>query len=206
MGIWLIGLSYLLGSISSAIVVCRLGAYPDPRAEGSGNPGATNVLRIAGKAAAAVTLAGDLLKGLLPLLLGRVLEVSEATLALMAIAAFLGHLYPVFFGFQGGKGVATFIGVLYGLAWPAGIAFMLTWLAVAGLFRYSSLAGLVATAASPAWVYWARGSWLTVAAVIGMGALVYWRHRSNIRNLLGGTEPKVKKPGAARSSANAAGR
>ena len=145
----LIGFSYLLGSLSSAIIVCRMGGYPDPRSLGSRNPGATNVLRIAGRASAALTLAGDLLKGLLPLAFGHWLDVADSTLAAMGVAAFLGHLYPVFFGFQGGKGVATFIGVLCGLAWQAGLAFMGLWLAVAGLFRYSSLAAPRGRGAQP---------------------------------------------------------
>ena len=187
----LIVFSYLLGSISSAIVVCRAGGFPDPRAQGSGNPGATNVLRLAGKPAAVITLAGDLLKGLLPLVIGRLLGVSDPGLALMGIAAFSGHVYPVFFGFHGGKGVATFIGVLYGFAWPAGIGFMLVWLALAGLFRYSSLAALGAAVSAPFMVFMLNGSWIHAAVVVLMVALIFWRHRGNLRKLLAGTESKI---------------
>jgi len=187
----LICFSYLLGSISSAIVVCRAGGFPDPRAQGSGNPGATNVLRLAGKPAAVITLVGDLLKGLLPLVVGRVLGVSDPGLALMGLAAFSGHLYPVFFGFHGGKGVATFIGVLYGFAWPAGIGFMLVWLALAGLFRYSSLAALGAAACAPFMVFLLDRPWIHAAVVVLMVALIFWRHRGNLRKLLAGTESKI---------------
>lgn len=188
----LIVASYLAGSVSSAILVCRLGGYPDPRTEGSGNPGATNVLRVAGKAAAAITLAGDLLKGLTPLLIGRALGTPDAVLAAMGAAAFLGHLYPLFFGLQGGKGIATFIGVLCGLWWPAGLAFGLIWLVLAGLFRYSSLAGLGATLASPLVVLQMHASPAILWAVCGMVVLIFWRHRDNIRNLLAGTEGKIR--------------
>ncbi|HYY16847.1 MAG TPA: glycerol-3-phosphate 1-O-acyltransferase PlsY, partial [Gammaproteobacteria bacterium] len=135
----LVGLAYLFGSISSAIVLCRIAGYPDPRRQGSGNPGATNIFRLYGKRAAAITLAGDLLKGLLPVLIGRALHAPDMILAGMGVAAFLGHLYPIFFQFEGGKGVAPFIGILYGLAWPAGVAFMLVWIMIAAIFRYSSL-------------------------------------------------------------------
>jgi glycerol-3-phosphate acyltransferase PlsY len=171
----LIGFSYLLGSLSSAIIVCRMGGYPDPRSLGSRNPGATR----------------DLLKGLLPLAFGHWLDVADSTLAAMGVAAFLGHLYPVFFGFQGGKGVATFIGVLWGLAWQAGLAFMGLWLAVAGLFRYSSLAALVAAALSPVAMALVHPSPSYLVAVTAMAAVILWRHRSNIRNLLAGTERKI---------------
>ena len=196
----LIVVSYLLGSISSAIVVCRAGGFPDPRAQGSGNPGATNVLRLAGKPAAVITLAGDWLKGLLPLLVGRALGVSDPGLALIGLAAFSGHLYPVFFGFHGGKGVATFIGVLYGLAWPAGIGFMLVWLALAGLFRYSSLAALGAAACAPFMLVLLGRTWIHVAVVVLIVALIFWRHRGNLRKLLAGTESKIgAKQAAARA-------
>lgn len=196
----LIVFSYLLGSISSAIVVCRVGGFPDPRAQGSGNPGATNVLRLAGKPAAVITLAGDLLKGLLPLVIGRALGVSDPSLALMGLATFSGHLYPLFFGFHGGKGVATFIGVLYGLAWPVGIGFMLVWLALAGLFRYSSLAALGAAACAPVMVFLLDGTWIHAAVAVLMVALIFWRHRGNLRKLLAGTEAKI---GAKKSAARA---
>lgn len=185
-------LSYLIGSVSSAILVCKVLGSADPRAHGSGNPGATNVLRLHGKKAALATLTGDLLKGLIPLLIGKMLSLSEVTLAAMGVAAFIGHLYPVFFGFQGGKGVATFIGVLYGIAWPLGILFMLEWLLIAAVFRISSLSALVATACSPFLAHAVIRSGYFLAAVCIMVAFIFWRHRSNIAKLVAGTEQKIQ--------------
>jgi glycerol-3-phosphate acyltransferase PlsY len=187
----LVGLAYLFGSISSAIVLCRIAGYPDPRRQGSGNPGASNILRLYGKKEAAITLAGDLLKGLLPLLIGRALQVPEVILASLGVAAFLGHLYPIFFQFEGGKGVATFIGILYGLAWPAGVAFMLVWVVIAATFRYSSLSALVATALSPALVFISVPSYAYLTATLLMAGFIFWRHQANIRKLLSGTERKI---------------
>ena len=187
----LVSLAYLFGSISSAIVLCRIAGYPDPRRQGSGNPGASNILRLYGKKAAAITLAGDLLKGLLPVLIGRALQVPEVILAGMGVAAFLGHLYPIFFQFEGGKGVATFIGILYGLAWPAGVAFMLVWIVTAATFRYSSLSALVATALSPVLVFIMVPSYAYLTATLLMAGLIFWRHQANIRRLLSGTERKI---------------
>ena len=187
----LVGLAYLFGSISSAIVLCRIAGYPDPRRQGSGNPGASNILRLYGKKAAAITLAGDLLKGLLPVLIGRALQVPEVILAGMGVAAFLGHLYPIFFQFEGGKGVATFIGILYGLAWPAGVAFMLVWIVIAATFRYSSLSALVATALSPVLVFIMVPSYAYLTATLLMAGFIFWRHQANIRKLLSGTERKI---------------
>jgi glycerol-3-phosphate acyltransferase PlsY len=187
----LVGLAYLFGSISSAIILCRIAGYPDPRRQGSGNPGASNILRLYGKKEAAITLAGDLLKGLLPLLIGRALQVPEVILASLGVAAFLGHLYPIFFQFEGGKGVATFIGILYGLAWPAGVAFMLVWVVIAATFRYSSLSALVATALSPALVFISVPSYAYLTATLLMAGFIFWRHQANIRKLLSGTERKI---------------
>jgi acyl phosphate:glycerol-3-phosphate acyltransferase len=187
----LVGLAYLFGSISSAIILCRIAGYPDPRRQGSGNPGASNILRLYGKKAAAITLAGDLLKGLLPLLIGRALQVPEVILASLGVAAFLGHLYPIFFQFEGGKGVATFIGILYGLAWPAGVAFMLVWVVIAATFRYSSLSALVATALSPALVFISVPSYAYLTATLLMAGFIFWRHQANIRKLLSGKERKI---------------
>jgi acyl phosphate:glycerol-3-phosphate acyltransferase len=186
-----VGLAYLFGSISSALVLCRIAGYPDPRRQGSGNPGATNILRLYGKKAAAITLAGDLLKGLLPVLIGRALHAPDMILAGMGVAAFLGHLYPIFFQFEGGKGVATFIGILYGLAWPAGVAFMLVWIVIAATFRYSSLSALVATALSPVLVFISVPSYAYLAATLLMAGFIFWRHQANIRKLLTGTERKI---------------
>ena len=184
-------LGYLAGSISTAIIVCRAMGLPDPRSEGSRNPGATNVLRFGGKKAAVITLAGDFLKGLLPVLLARWAGLEETGLALTALAAFLGHLYPVFFGFEGGKGVATAFGVILGLSWPVALAALATWLFMAFVVRISSLSALTAAALTPlfAWGFGMRG--IAFAAVLFMVGLLIWRHRSNIRNLLAGAEDKI---------------
>ena len=181
--------AYLLGSLSSAIILCRLLGLPDPRTQGSGNPGATNVLRYGGKKVAALTLLGDSLKGLLPVLLAQALGTSPPWLGVVALAAFLGHLYPLFFRFQGGKGVATAFGALLGLAWPVALAVLATWLAMAALFRYSSLAALTGALLAPLFIYaWAPAYLLAVAC---MCALLIWRHRNNIRNLVAGKEGRI---------------
>ena len=183
--------AYLLGSLSSAIIVCRILRLPDPRTAGSNNPGATNVLRIGGKSAAAITLLGDSLKGLLPLLACHYWQVEVLTFALVGMAVFLGHLYPVFFGFQGGKGVATTLGIQFGLAWQIGGSVALIWLLVAKVMKMSSLAALLSMALAPimVWLFWPAAELLMMQIL--MSALLLWRHRSNIRNLLAGTEDKI---------------
>jgi glycerol-3-phosphate acyltransferase PlsY len=182
---------YLCGSISTAIIVCRLMGLPDPRTEGSRNPGATNVARLGGKKAAALTLAGDMLKGLAPVLIAHALHASPTILAATALAAFLGHLYPVFFGFQGGKGVATALGVIYGLYWPVGLLTTGIWLAMAIVFRYSSLAALTAILLTPPGFMWLLPERPIVIAMVVLTVLLFWRHRSNITNLLSGEEGKI---------------
>jgi glycerol-3-phosphate acyltransferase PlsY len=184
-------LGYLAGSISTAILVCRAMGLPDPRSEGSRNPGATNVLRFGGRKAAAITLAGDFLKGLLPVLLARWVGLDETGLALTALAAFLGHLYPVFFGFEGGKGVATAFGAILGLSWPVALAALATWLFMAFVARVSSLSALTAAALTPlfAWGFGVTG--IPLAVLLIMVGLLVWRHRSNIKNLLAGVEDKI---------------
>ncbi len=184
----LIIFAYLLGSISSAILLARIMGFPDPRSQGSKNPGATNVLRIAGKKAAFFTLVGDCLKGLIPVLLGRLLGVEPLLLALIAFAAFAGHCFPVFFRFEGGKGVATAIAGTVGFDWLAGALLIAIWLVFAKVFRISSLAAIVSFCALPALVYW-RGGDLAATAVFGVLSLILiWRHRGNIQRLLAGTE------------------
>jgi acyl phosphate:glycerol-3-phosphate acyltransferase len=189
----LIVLAYLLGSISAAIITCKLMGLPDPRTGGSKNPGATNVLRIGNKKAAALTLFGDFLKGLVPVLIGRLLEIGPQELAMIAMAAFLGHLYPIFFGFQGGKGVATAFGVILGLSWQVALAALLTWLVVAKVFKISSLAALIAATLTPlfCWLLAPQLEFMIMLAVLSL--LLIWRHRSNIRNLLSGNEDKITK-------------
>lgn len=189
---WLVVVAgYLLGSIATAILVGRLLGVGDPRARGSGNPGATNMLRLGGRKAGALTLIGDMLKGLLAVLLARLLEQPVPVQAAAGFAAFIGHLYPVYFGFKGGKGVATALGVLLGLNWLVGLATIGTWLAVAFVSRISSLSALVASVLAPFYLWWLAPEPVAVSLVAVMTVLLYWRHRSNIRNLLNGTEGKI---------------
>ena len=200
--------AYLVGSLAFAVIVSRLMGLSDPRTFGSKNPGATNVLRSGSKAAAITTLLLDALKGLVPVLLvrlyGKPWGLEDGTVAMVGLAAFLGHLYPVFFRFQGGKGVATFIGVVFGIDWMLGIATGLTWIIIAFFFRYSSLASLVAAAFAPVYylighrVAWYAETPITVA-LFAMAGLLAWRHRENIQRLLQGKESKLgakKKPAA----------
>lgn len=183
--------AYLIGSIPMAIVVAKAFALPDPRSTGSNNPGATNILRYGGKAAAALTLAGDVLKGVVAVALARWLSADPLVIALGAFGVFLGHLYPVFFGFRGGKGVATALGVWLVLAPWVGVALLVTWLAVAAAFRYSSLAALAATCLAPVYTWHLAQLRQYVVLSVAMSLLLLWRHRGNIRNLLAGTEGKI---------------
>ena len=187
--------AYLLGSVSAAIIVCKVMSLPDPRTQGSGNPGATNVLRVGGKKPAAITLLGDMLKGLLPVLVARTLELDTQTVALVGAAAFAGHLFPIFFSFKGGKGVATLLGVLFGFSWWVGLATAATWLIVAKVFKLSSLAALIATALSPALIYFLLPNAMPlIVATIVMVVILFWRHKSNIQKLLSGSESSIGKP------------
>ncbi|MDD2800061.1 MAG: glycerol-3-phosphate 1-O-acyltransferase PlsY [Methylobacter sp.] len=186
---WLfVPVAYLIGSISSAILICRLMGLPDPRGQGSGNPGATNVMRIGGKKAAGITLLGDLLKGLLPVYIAKIFEVPVEILVATGLAAFIGHLYPIFFGFKGGKGVATSLGVLLGISWWLGVVVIVTWLAVYRLGKISSLAALCASTLSPIYAWFVVGDLWIVAVASVMTALLLWRHKSNIQRLLAGVE------------------
>jgi len=185
---WLL-FGYLLGSLSCAIIVCRLSGLPDPRTQGSGNPGATNVLRVGGKKIAVITLVGDILKGVIPVLLAKLYGASLDLQIAIGMAAFLGHLYPVFFHFKGGKGVATAIGVLLVASWPVGLSTVATWLFIAKVVRISSLSALIAFALTPLYAWWWEPQQTFFLIVTGaMSAMLIWRHRSNIRNLLAGTE------------------
>lgn len=187
----LIAGAYLLGSVSSAILVCSAMGLPDPRTLGSNNPGATNVLRIGGKTAGMLTLLGDSLKGFIPVLVAHLLDRDPAILAAVGMAAFLGHLYPVFFRFQGGKGVATALGVQFGLGWQIGGAVAAIWLFMAFVLKISSLAALVSMALAPLIVWWFWPAPALIAMSIVMTALLFWRHRSNIRNLIEGSEDNI---------------
>lgn len=187
--------AYLIGSLSFAVIVSKFYGMDDPRTYGSGNPGATNVLRSGKKKAAALTLLGDALKGLLAVLLARCLQeplgLSDNTIALVAVAALVGHMWPLFFGFKGGKGVATALGVLLALSWPTALVCAAIWLVMAFGLKISSLAALTATVISPliAYFFMPHGSW--VWATVAIAALVLYRHKSNIRNLLEGKESKI---------------
>ncbi|QPR34582.1 glycerol-3-phosphate 1-O-acyltransferase PlsY [Delftia acidovorans] len=192
--------AYLIGSLSFAVIVSRAMGLNDPRTYGSGNPGATNVLRSGSKAAAAVTLLLDAAKGWLPVALvqwfGSRFGLGDGTVAMVALAAFLGHLYPVFFRFKGGKGVATALGVLLGISVWLGLAVALTWLIIAVFFRYSSLAALVASVFAPVYYLLCSGVvWYAetpiAAAIVAMAALLIWRHRENIQRLMAGKESRL---------------
>jgi glycerol-3-phosphate acyltransferase PlsY len=180
---------YLCGSIPFGLILTRLAGTPDIRSIGSGNIGATNVLRSGHKALAAATLIGDALKGTAAVLAVRYVLGPDAALA-GAAGALIGHVFPVWLGFKGGKGVATYIGALLGLAWPAALLFCLFWLAVAALSRYSSLAGLTASAATPV-VLWLTADQRTALLFVPLTALLWIMHRANIGRLLAGSEPKI---------------
>lgn len=187
--------SYLLGSLSFAVLVSRVFGLADPRSYGSGNPGATNVLRSGNKGAALVTLLGDAAKGAIAVVMvryfGPTYGIGELGVALAALAAFVGHLYPVFFRFQGGKGVATFLGALLALNGWVGLAACAVWLVVAGLFRYSSLASLSAAVIAPLVFLYLTRSPAMFAALAVMSGLLIFRHRQNVANLWAGKERRI---------------
>ena len=195
----LIPLAYLIGSISFAVVVSKCMRLPDPHSYGSGNPGATNVLRTGNKLAAVLTLIGDALKGYLAVMLARILLGDESLtstlnswmLCAVVIAVFLGHLFPVFHGFKGGKGVATACGILFGINWILGLATLSTWIIVAMFMRYSSLAALAAAVFGPIYFVFLFGLQPMAIALLVVCLLLIWRHRSNITNLLNGTESRI---------------
>lgn len=180
--------AYLLGSICSAIVVCKALGLADPRTQGSQNPGATNVLRIGGKKAALLTLAGDMFKGVPLVLLAQHLNVTPDLISAIGLASFLGHLYPVFYKFEGGKGVATALGVLLALHWPLGLAVIGVWLAVFASFRISSLGSIIAFTAAPVIAWTLAPSYML--GIVGMSVLLIARHKNNIKALLKGEERK----------------
>ncbi len=185
-------LAYFVGSISAAILVCRALGLPDPRSDGSGNPGATNVLRIGGKKPAALTLVGDLAKGLIPVAIANALSQDTTLIALVGLGALLGHLYPIFFDFKGGKGVATAFGITFGLNPIAGVVAAVCWGASAFLFKRSSLAALITFSVLPVYWLWQQAPTYAVLSVLIAG-LLYYTHRGNVQRLLDGTEPKIGK-------------
>jgi len=183
---------YLIGSISSAILVCKAFGLPDPRTQGSNNPGATNVLRIGGKKAAAITLIGDGAKGTIPILVAQYLGLDLFTMTLIALATFLGHVYPVFFGFKGGKGVATLLGSLFALNYLVGLSFALIWVFVAKVLKISSLSALIATLLTPVIFYFLSNKDLNATYVILLICVwIFFTHRSNIQRLLSKQEGNI---------------
>ncbi len=188
-------IAYLIGSLSFAVIVSRLMGLPDPHSYGSGNPGATNVLRTGNRLAALLTLAGDAVKGWLAVALAERFAwrfgVDDLGLAGVAVAVFAGHLWPVFFRFAGGKGVATAAGILFAIDWRVGLGTLATWLVIATFFRYSSLAALVAAAFAPFFTALVLGFTPYAGAVLVIGALLVWRHAENIRKLVAGTESRI---------------
>ncbi|GGZ45466.1 glycerol-3-phosphate 1-O-acyltransferase PlsY [Shewanella chilikensis] len=183
--------AYLLGSISSAVLVCRLKGLPDPRGKGSGNPGATNVLRIGGTWAAAMVFFFDMLKGALPAYTAYLMGIDAVWLGVIAIAACLGHIYPIFFGFKGGKGVATALGAMAPIGEGLALCLMGTWLVVVLLTRYSSLAALVTALLAPLYTWWLDDRFTLPVAMLS--TLIIVRHKDNIRRLLKGEESKVSR-------------
>lgn len=187
--------AYLLGSFSSAITLSKIMRFPDPRSEGSHNPGATNVLRIAGKKAAALTLMGDLLKGFIPVLLAAFTLNESIYIALTGLAAFIGHCFPLYYGFKGGKGVATAIGFILAFDWLAGISVVAIWLTVAKVFKLSSLAAVIAFICLPVIYFWLRSDLLITVVLAMLTLILIYRHKENIQRLIKGTEDKgsIKK-------------
>jgi len=196
--------AYLLGSVSFAIVVSRLMRLPDPRSYGSKNPGATNVLRTGKKVAAVLTLAGDGAKGWFAVWLAELLV--PGTGALAGLAAFGGHLYPVFHRFQGGKGVATAAGVLLGIDWRIGLGAIATWIIIAAFLRYSSLAAMVCLVFASVFTFWLHGLGVELGVVAVMSAFLVWRHKDNIKRLIAGTESKLGEKKATPPDPSAASR
>jgi glycerol-3-phosphate acyltransferase PlsY len=191
LGIVLVVLGYLCGSLASAVIVCRVMGLPDPRKQGSGNPGATNVLRLGGKKAAALTLAGDVLKGAVPVLLAHLLSDSPTVLASTAVATIVGHMYPVFFQFKGGKGVATTFGAVAALVFPVALFMGAVWVLTAMATRYASLASLAAAVAAPLFALVFIQQPATVVALVVIAALLVYRHRENIQRLRDGIESEI---------------
>lgn len=188
--IFLLILAYLLGSVNSAVIVCKLMRLPSPMSAGSHNPGATNVLRIGGKKAAAFTFAGDILKGVPPVLIGHFIHLPYLSLCWIGFFAVLGHIFPVFLNFKGGKGVATAIGVSIAIYPPLGISIALTWLMIALAFRYSSLSSLISFLLAPLYAHFLLGP-LTAVPFGFLALIILFKHKDNIKRLLNHTESKL---------------
>jgi len=184
--------SYLIGSISSAVIICKILGLPDPRTQGSKNPGATNVLRLGGKKIAAFVLFFDGLKGAVPVFIGTYYEFSLTALTLIALCAFLGHVFPIFFRFRGGKGVATYIGGLVAINVLAGLIFSVIWLLVAKVIKISSLSALIATALSPIYFYLITGDMESTLIIGLISLLIFYTHRDNIKRLINKKEDVIQ--------------
>ena len=191
MTIIMVLVGYFCGSITFGIIICSCMDLPNPRTYGSHNIGATNVLRSGNKLAAALTLVSDILKGMLPVIAARTLGFEDSVIAATAVAVFIGHLFPIWFGFDGGKGVATGFGVITALAWPIGLIAGLLWLGIAYWFHYSSLASIIAVCSSPVLALWFDLSATTIGAMAIIVALLLWRHKHNILRLLARTEKRI---------------
>jgi glycerol-3-phosphate acyltransferase PlsY len=186
-------LAYVIGSFSTAIITCKIMGIEDPRNTGSNNPGATNVLRHGGKKAAIITLIGDMLKGLIPVLVVSQLQLETPVIALVGLFALLGHVFPVYYGFKGGKGVATYYGVILGMNWQVGLIALAIWLVTAALLKISSLSALISIFVTPFILWYFTQSPELTAAVVLMSIVVFWRHKKNIKSLLQGSETKIGK-------------
>ncbi|QKQ24443.1 glycerol-3-phosphate 1-O-acyltransferase PlsY [Candidatus Ruthia endofausta] len=184
-------ISYLIGSISTAIIICKMLNLPDPRTQGSNNPGATNVLRIGGKKAAAITLIGDGLKGAIPVLIAHYLAFNMFNITWVVLVVFLGHVYPILFGLKGGKGVATFLGALLALSYLTGFGFIITWVFVAKVLKISSLSALIATALTPIYFYLITNNLASTYVITLICLWIFYTHQSNIKRLLNKQENKI---------------
>ena len=187
------GMAYLIGSFSTAIITCKIMGIEDPRNTGSNNPGATNVLRHGGKKAAIITLFGDMLKGLIPVLIVVQLQADNLTIGLVGLFALLGHVFPVYYGFKGGKGVATYYGAILGINWQAGLIALAIWLIVAVLLKISSISALVSILLAPLVLWHFSQSIELCSAAAFMSLIVFWRHKRNIKSILTGSEAKIGK-------------
>ncbi len=186
-------IAYLIGSFSTAIITCKIMGIEDPRKTGSNNPGATNVLRHGGKKAAIITLIGDMVKGLIPVLIVLQFQTDHLTIGMTGLFALLGHVFPVYYGFKGGKGVATYYGVILGINWLVGLIALVIWLMVAALLKVSSLSALISIFLTPLILWQFSHSPALCGTVALMSLIVFWRHRRNIKSLLQGSEVKIGK-------------
>lgn len=184
-------LAYLMGSISSAVVICKLWGLPDPRKQGSGNPGTTNVYRVGGKLPALLTLWFDVLKGMVPVWGSYFLAIEPFYLGLIAVAACLGHIFPLYFNFRGGKAVATALGAMFPVAWEMALLLIATWLVVFKVSRVSSLAALITVSLAPFYAYWIKPQY--TVPVIMISVLIFWRHQANIVRLSSGKETSFRR-------------